>query len=131
MSFSIKAILVGFLFIGMWLAVICTGSLVGYELASVATVFAILVSLPLAFFDEDIDRRPFWGGFFVLGAGYFVAMMTNVSEIGALGQRLADLANNSSQTSHLQLVAKSFPYLFCLFAAVLGGVVTSILSRSN
>jgi len=70
MSFSVKAILVGFLFIGMWLAVVWTGNRVGFEFATVATMFAILVSLPLAIFDEDIDRRPFWGGFFVVGFGF-------------------------------------------------------------
>ncbi len=131
MSFSIKAILVGFIFIGMWLAVVFTGSRIGFELASVASVFAILVTLPLAIFDEDIDRRPFWGGFFVLGAGCYIAWLTHVSQIGELGHRLAEWAAATDQTSHLQLVEESFPYLLCLLAATLAGVITTLLSRSN
>ena len=131
MSFSIKAILVGFLFIGIWLTVIYTGNRVGFEFATVATMFAILVTLPLAIFDEDMDRRPFWGGFFVLSFGYFVASYNDASQVGLLGLRFAQYAAAADQTSHLQLIAESFPYVFCLIAGTLGGVITSVFSRAD
>lgn len=131
MSFSIKAILLGFVFVGMWAAVIQSGNWIGYEFAAVATLFAILVSLPLAFFDEDMDRRPFWGGFFVLGFGFFVGSQSHVAELGSLGLRLAEYAARDSRTEHLQLIAESSPYLFSLLAGTLGGVITSIVSRAD
>ncbi len=131
MNFLIKAILVGLLFFGMWLAVVWTGNRVGFEFATVATMFAILVTLPLAIFDEDLDRRPFWGGFFVLGFGFYVASYNHVSEVGLLGLRIAGYAGATPQTEHLQLVAESFPYTFCLLAGTLGGMVTSLFSRAD
>lgn len=131
MRFSIKAILVGLLYIGMWLAVIYTGDRVLFELATVATLFAILLTLPLAIFDEDMDRRPFWGGFFVLGFGFFLASYAQVSNVGSLGERLSQYAAMAPQTSHLQLVAESFPYMLCLLAGTVGGVIASACSRAD
>jgi hypothetical protein len=129
MSFSIKAILVGFLFLGMWLAVILTGNRLGYEFATVATMCTILVSLPLAIFDEDLDRRPFWCGFFVLGFGFFLAWYNQISEVRGLSLRLTEYA--AAQTSNLQLISESFPYVFSLLAGTLGGVITSVLARTD
>jgi hypothetical protein len=131
MSFSIKAILVGTLFFGIWFAVVWTGNRVGFELATVATMFAILLTLPLAIFDEDLDRRPFWCGFFVMGFGFYLAAYNHVSEVNLLGHRLAEFAATSPQSSHLQLIAESFPYLFCLIAGTVGGVITSVWSRAD
>ncbi len=130
MSFSIKAILVGLLFIGMWLSVIYTGNRIGFEFATVATLFAILVTLPLAIFDEDLDRRPFWGGFFVVAFGFFLAYY-NVSEVGLLGLRLSQLVATAPQTGELQLLAESFPYIFSLVAGAIGGAITAAFSRAD
>ena len=131
MSFSIKAILIGLLFFCAWLAVIWTGNRAGFEIATVATMFAVLVTLPLAIFDEDLDRRPFWGGFFVLGFGFYIASYNHVSEVGLIGLRLAELAAASPQSDHLQLVAESFPYVFCLIAGTLGGMIAWVASRAD
>lgn len=131
MSFLIKLVLVNLLFFGMWLAVIWTGSRLGFECATVATMFAILVSLPLAIFDEDIDRRPFWCGFFVLGFGFYLVSYNRVSEVGLLSIRLAEYAAATPQTSNLQLVSESFPYIFCLLSGVVGGVIASRVTRAD
>ncbi len=131
MSFSIKAILVGILTFGMWGWVVWTGNRTGYEYATVITMFAILLTLPLAMFDEDQDRRPFWGGFFVLALGFLLASYSQVPEFDMLGARLAGLVAGTPQTSHLQLVTESFPYILSLLAGTLGGVLTSIASRAE
>ncbi|MDX1926949.1 MAG: hypothetical protein SFV81_10540 [Pirellulaceae bacterium] len=94
-------------------------------------MFAVLISLPLAIFDEDMDRRPFWGGFFALGFGFYAASYNHVSEVGLLGQRLAEYATAIPGENKLQLIAESFPYIFCLLAGTLGGIITTAWSRAD
>lgn len=72
MRFSIKAILLASGFVSIWLGAILARWPVGLELASIISVTTIFLALPLAIFDANTARRPFWAAYFATGSGFFV-----------------------------------------------------------
>ena len=72
MKFSMRTLLFFFAFFSVWLGAIATRSAVALELATLATILTLFLSLPLTFFDPVQRRRSFWAGFCTLGLGCFL-----------------------------------------------------------
>jgi hypothetical protein len=74
MTFSIRALLIVTALTAVWLAALRTSSILMIEIAGGSSALLILLALPLAIWDRNLNRRPFWTGFFVVAAGTFLLM---------------------------------------------------------
>ena len=72
MRFSIRALLATFLIAAIWLGALLSRSAIAIELASLFSIGAIFLSLPLAIFDTVQTQRAFCAGFFAVGFGTFL-----------------------------------------------------------
>ena len=92
MTFSIRAALLAITFFAIWLGAIISRSPVGLELASLVTVLVLFLSLPLAIFDSERRRRPFWAGFCAVGLGFFLTISIVDTPIHKTTTAIANLA---------------------------------------
>ena len=75
MNFSIRAIFVGLAYVACWLGAITSGSSSAIDWMVGFSIWILFLTLPMAIWDANVERRPFWGGFFAIGIANLVLML--------------------------------------------------------
>ena len=145
MKYSLRTILFLTGFICLWLAAIATQVPLLLELWSLTTLLALLLAVPLCYFDCQA-RRPFWAGFAAGGLGFLIATQFFPIPISATLSFVAELVMGFPETDYtgssepaLRPVTSSavnfgedILYLLSLIFALLGGlIVYSIAKEPN
>ena len=79
MNFSIQAIFACVAYVACWLGAITSGSVLAVDWMVYFSIWILFLALPMAIWDANIDRRPFWGGFFAIGIANLLLLFAGPS----------------------------------------------------
>ena len=57
----------GTAYAALWLGALSSGNTVMIEFMVCVSMWVLFLALPMAIWDSNVERRPFWGGFFAVG----------------------------------------------------------------
>lgn len=107
MTFSLRTTLIGIAYVALWLGAVSTGNTVMIEFMVCVSVWVLFLALPMAIWDSNVERRPFWGGFFAVG----IANVLMLFPLPFFGNPIA-----TTQVGQPQFVNVSFPPPYNQFA---------------
>ena len=149
LTFSIRTTLLCVTFVACWLGAISTGNAVMMDLMVCVSMWLLFLTLPLAIWDSNYERRPFWGGFFAVGIANVLLFSSSLflggfnwnspppsspatfQTVGSPGYPPASLspiaAPAQSQTRYIAILR-----ILAIFASpVLGGMVVYYTARKR